>query len=170
MEQSSQPFGRRLSDVLGVTADRARRVLDGAMRWGAGDSSKGDMWEAQVGRYIRFHGGIGLDDAMKAQVRKMVADRLDIILGADNAAMCMLGDGTTLPANDLRADLSKWLFANGSACPKCDADLLDWEPDAVLYSDPLQVRVHCVECGHRGYRVFVTPNVGVHRQDPALPT
>ena len=62
MEQSSRPFGLRLSEGLGVTADRARRILHGAMRWDSGDSSKGEAWSVRLGRHIRFAGGVALDE------------------------------------------------------------------------------------------------------------
>ncbi len=163
MEQSSQPFGLRLSEWLGVTAQRASCILAGAVRWRDGGSVKNERWAVLLGRHMRFSGAIALDDSLKAQVMQMVADRVEVILGADDAALCMLGNGEALPASELRADIGKWLRTNGVECPQCGAELLDWEPDAVLYSDPLQVRTHCVECGHGGYRVFVTPNAAGKR-------
>jgi hypothetical protein len=47
----------------------------------------------------------------------------------------------------------------GLECPDCPAELGDSHPTEVLYSDPLQKRVHCAMCGYSGLRVFVTPNV-----------
>ena len=159
MEQSSYPFGLRLSDELGVTADRARHILDCGLQWSAGDESKGESWAVRLGRYFRFAGGFRLDDDLKAQALTIIADRVEVVLGAGDDALCKLGDGRTLPAKMVRADLVAWLCFNGIQCPGCGAEMLDWDPDVVLYSDPLQLRVHCVECGHRGYKEFVTPNV-----------
>lgn len=43
--------------------------------------------------------------------------------------------------------------ANGIECPICKAELWDTNPMRVLTSDPPQKEVHCLSCGHRGYRL-----------------
>ena len=69
-------------------------------------------------------------------------------------------NGCLIRTSDDTLDVERlFLSANGLECPDCRAQLQDSHPTAVLYSDPLQKRVHCVACGYRGCRVFVTPNV-----------
>lgn len=153
------PLALRLSEWLGVTADRAERIFLGALRWRVEGTADTTSWDVRLGRHIRFAGSVQLDDRLKGQVVRMLGERLMLILDAADDALCMSGDGNAAPAKAVRGDLDRWMRANGTECPCCGAALLDWEPDSVLYSAPLQMRVHCVECGHAGYRVFVTPNV-----------
>ena len=42
---------------------------------------------------------------------------------------------------------------NGIECPNCKSELLDTNPFITLTSDPPQKRVHCDECGYKGYRI-----------------
>ena len=41
---------------------------------------------------------------------------------------------------------------NGVDCPNCRAVLLDTMPNESLLSAPPSKRVHCAECGYKGYR------------------
>ena len=40
-------------------------------------------------------------------------------------------------------------------CPNCKTFLIDEHKSEVLYSDPLQKRTVCLNCGYRGYREFL---------------
>ena len=155
---SETPGILSLSEWLGVTPARARRILEKSVQWGSGDREKGHVWSAKVGQHIIFAGHLALDGRVMAQVMQMFCDRLSIIIPAAGDAPCMVGNGRFMTAGEIRLDLEKWFRPNGISCPSCGADMLDWEPDHVLYSDPPQVRVHCVECGHSGYRLFLTPH------------
>jgi RNase P subunit RPR2 len=42
--------------------------------------------------------------------------------------------------------------SNGIACPKCDKELVDTNPNEVLLSYPAQMRVACLACGWTGTR------------------
>ena len=42
---------------------------------------------------------------------------------------------------------------NGIACPKCGKELYDSAPGIRLASNPPQMKVSCLACGYRGYRV-----------------
>ena len=159
MEEKMLPVILGLSEWLGVTSERAQRILEKSVQWEFGNIEKGHAWSAQVGRYIIFVGSVALDGALKAQAIRMICDRVNMILPAADDALCMLGNGHAMTASEIRSDLGKWFRPNGIACSSCGSDMLDWQPDCIFYSDPLKVRIHCVECGHSDYRLFVTPNV-----------
>ena len=42
---------------------------------------------------------------------------------------------------------------NGIACPECDKELLDTNPDIQLMSCPPKSAIHCNACDFTGYRV-----------------
>ena len=156
---SETPGILSLSEWLGVTPARARRILEKSVQWRSWDRENGSAWSAKVGRHIIFVGGLALDGRVTAQVMQMFCDRLNIIISAADDAPCMVGNGRVMTAGDIRLDLEKWFRPNGISCPGCGADMLDWEPDHVLYSDPPQVRVHCVECEHIGYGMLVKTRI-----------
>jgi hypothetical protein len=41
---------------------------------------------------------------------------------------------------------------NGIACPKCESELWDSNPNVTLTSNPPKKNVHC-DCGYTGYRI-----------------
>ena len=152
MECSGTSFESRLSDWLGVPTDRARRVVEGCIRWNTGQLSDIFRWDAKVGQHIHFTGGLALDRRGKEQVTRLIFDRVGLLVGVADDDLCGLENGDLLPAKMVLADLRKWTSPNGIACPSCGADLLDKSPGSVLYSDPPQTSTHCVDCGHQGYR------------------
>lgn len=42
---------------------------------------------------------------------------------------------------------------NGIACPECNLELVDSQPQYTLASSPPQKEIHCPACQYRGYRL-----------------
>lgn len=42
---------------------------------------------------------------------------------------------------------------NGIACPDCDNELYDSNPNMTLMSNPPKKSIHCEKCGYKGYRI-----------------
>jgi DNA-directed RNA polymerase subunit RPC12/RpoP len=42
---------------------------------------------------------------------------------------------------------------NGIACPNCEEEMYDTNPNETLTSFPAQKNIHCENCKYKGYRV-----------------
>ncbi len=100
MNESNDLHGNSLCRALDIKPHEAAQMLAEAVQW-RGESA----WEASIGTHIRFSGGFALDDAMKADVLRMIADRVDVIFGLPADTPCQSIDGSALTAEGLRADI-----------------------------------------------------------------
>lgn len=66
-----------------------------------------------------------------------------------------------LNLNEYNESKSKWHakfnstepIPNGIACPKCNAEMMDSDPQTILTSNPPQKRIHCSKCDYSGLRI-----------------